>query len=83
MKRFFYIVFSVANFEPVKVSWDNRNLVFVEEIGSFISVIDPVDDSEEWKKDIALDIEEKKNTRVRIHSMYFKRPERPVDSIFF
>lgn len=83
MKRFFYIVFSVANFEQVKVSWDNRNLVFVEEIGSFISVIDPVDDSEEWKKDIALDIEEKKNTRVRIHSMYFKRPERQVDSIFF
>ena len=83
MKRFFYIVFSVANFEPVKVSWDNRNLVFVEEIGSFISVIHPVDDSEEWKKDIALDIEEQKNTRVRIHSMYFKRPEIPVDSIFF
>ena len=40
-------------------------LVLVDKISSFISVVDPVDDSEEWKKDISLDIEEKERTRVR------------------
>ena len=42
-------------------------LVLADKISSFISVVDPVDNSEKWKKDVSLDIEEKEKTRVRFH----------------